>query len=480
MKKVLGLFVLVAVSAAAFVPASVRGKKLEGKFEQSKQVINAPLAFERAYVPGEVIVQFKPGTSAAEKEKARKLAHASRKERLSINGTDEGMTKESLEVDSVGLGLGVDAAMRAFMKHPAVAFAEPNWIYTRQDYSNDERYVNGSLWGMESATSAPANAYGSQAANAWANGYTGSRNVIVAVIDEGVDYRHTELAANFWTNPYEIVNGVDDDGNGYVDDIRGWDFANNDNSVYDGKFGDNQTDDHGTHVAGTIGAVGGNGVGVVGVNWQVTIISAKFMGSKGGTTANAVRALDYVTNLKRLHPGMNIVATSNSWGGGSSSQALHDAIVRAAKQNILFVVAAGNAGLNLDKRTRNFPAGEDTTVGSSTESAAGYDAVIVVAAIDSSGRLASFSSYGMQNVDIAAPGVNIYSTAPNNNYLLLSGTSMATPHVTGAVALYASVHLGAMPWAIKSAVLSSAVWTPSLQGLLRTNGRLDVNGALSR
>lgn len=480
MKKVLGLFVLVAVSAAAFAPASVRGKKVEWKFEQNKEGINVPLTFEPSYVPGELIVQFKQGTSAAEKEKVRKLARASRKERVSINGADDGMNKDSLEVDSIGQGMTVDTAMRALMKHPAVAFAEPNWIYTRQVDSNDERYVNGSLWGMESSVSAPANAYGSQAANAWASGYTGSRNVIVAVIDEGLDYRHSELAANCWINPYELVNGVDDDGNGYVDDVRGWDFANNDNTVYDGKLGDNQTDDHGTHVAGTIGALGGNGIGVAGVNWQVSIISAKFMGSKGGTTANAVRALDYVTNLKRLHPDLNIVATSNSWGGGSSSQALHDAIVRAAKQNILFVVAAGNAGINLDKRSKSFPAGEDTTVGSSTESAASYDAVIVVAAIDSSGQLASFSSYGTQNVDIAAPGVNICSTSPNNTYLLMSGTSMATPHVTGAVALYASVHPGAMPWAIKSAVLWSAIWTPSLQGLVGTNGRLDVNGALSR
>jgi subtilisin family serine protease len=290
-----------------------------------------------------------------------------------------------------------------------------------------------------------------------------------------------ELAANVWVNPYEIPgNGVDDDGNGYIDDMRGWDFVNNDNSVFDGRPGDNLTDSHGTHVAGTIGAIGGNGIGVAGVNWHVTMISAKFLGSSGGTNANAVRALDYVTNLKKRHPEMNIVATNNSWGGGNYSQAIHDAIIRAAKQNILFVVAAGNAGTNLDKRSKLFPAGSDTTYGTSTESGAGYDAVITVAAIDSKGALASFSNYGPQNVDLAAPGVTIASTAPNGTYKYMNGTSMATPHVTGTAAIYAAAYPWAAPWTIRSAILSSAVWTPSLNGKVGTNGRLNAYEALRR
>ena len=188
----------------------------------------------------------------------------------------------------------------------------------------------------------PANQYGCQAGEAWALGHTGSASVFVGEIDEGIMFTHPELAGQVWTNPYDLVDGVDNDGNGYIDDIHGWDFDGNNNTIYDGTI-----DDHGTHVAGTIGAKGGNATGVVGVCWNIQIISGKFLGKRGGTTTNAILALDYFTDLKSRH-GMNIVATNNSWGGGLFSQALQDAIERSNQANIVFVAAAGNETVNTD------------------------------------------------------------------------------------------------------------------------------------
>ena len=286
------------------------------------------------------------------------------------------------------------------------------------------------------------------------------------MIDEGIDYNHPDLAGNIWTNPFDPVDGVDNDGNGYVDDVHGWDFDGKNNTIYDGGTRGN-LDDHGTHVSGTIGAKTDNGAGVAGVNWKVTLISGKFLGRRGGTTANAVKAVDYFTDLKKLH-GLNIVATNNSWGGGGFSQALFDAIGRADDADILFVAAAGNGGSD--------------GVGDNNDTTASYPSnydqpnVIAVAAIDKDGKKASFSNYGATTVDLGAPGVGIWSTTASNSYESYSGTSMATPHVTGAAALYASTRAGASAADIKTAILSSAVPTPSLSAKTVTGGRLNVSG----
>src|SRR4051812_40177203 len=412
---------------------------------------------QNKHVPGELIVQFK--AAATDNEIADALAQAGLKVKKHIQ-TQAMKDRGHHGITHVTTELPVEEALKKLKGHPAVEFAEPNYVYTHQSAANDPYYNGGYLWGAYGDLSAPANAFGSQAAEAWDAGYTGSASVYVGIIDEGIQYDHPELAANIWTNPADAADGADNDGNGYADDVHGWNFVANNNNIYDPA-----SDDHGTHVAGTIGAQGGNGVGVAGINWKVSIISGKFLGANGGTLADAVEAVDYFTSLKNRQK-LNIVALNNSWGGGGYSQALHDAILRAAKAGILFVAAAGNGdstghGLNNDS-TPNYPSNYDTRQGTSTESAASYNAVIAVAAIDSNGNKASFSNYGATKVHLGAPGVGIYFTLPNGTYGSYSGTSMATPHVTGAVALYASTHPGATADQIRSAILNSVTPTPSL------------------
>ncbi len=420
------------------------------------------------YVPGEVLIQFQEGATAAEQQDARARAGATAREK--IRGAAQGRGR--LELASLRSGGTVESAVRALESHPAVKYAGPNWIYTHNATSNDPYYTDGSLWGMYGDTTSPTNQYGSQAGEAWVAGSTGSSTIHVGVIDEGIDFNHEDLAANIWTNPFDAADGVDNDGNGYVDDIHGWDFVNNDNSIYDGKGPrDTSTDAHGTHVSGTIGGVGGNGTGVAGVNWDITIISAKFLGKNGGTTANAVKSVDYITDLKTRH-GLNLPATNNSWGGGGYSQALYDAIERANVANVLFIAAAGNGG--------NDGVGDDNDATPHYPSSYTNENIIAVASITSTGAKSGFSNYGATSVDLGAPGSAIYSTTPRNGYKSYSGTSMATPHVTGAAALYASTHSGASAAKIKTALLGSTIPTTSLTGITVTGGRLDANTALSK
>lgn len=382
--------------------------------------------------------------------------------------------------------------------------------------SNDPAYLDGRLWNMHGDALAGGNIYGTGADEAWAAGFTGRSSVVVGVIDTGIDYTHRDLFLNVWLNQGEIpatlraslvdldadglitirdlngaanaayvsdlnangfidagdllrdgrwCDGVDADRDGYRDDLIGWDFVNNDNDPFD----DNS---HGTHVSGTIGATGGDGIGVAGINWSVQIVALKFLNASGsGATADAARAVDYFTAAStRAVAGENYVATNNSWGGGGFSTTLSDAVTRAAQHDILFVAAAGNSTQNNDT-TANYPANLSTTAG------AGYEAVVSVAALTSTGGLASFSNYGATTVDLAAPGASILSTTPNGGYSTYSGTSMAAPHVTGAIALYASANPTASAAQIRAALLASTAMTPALVGKTATGGRLDI-GAL--
>ncbi len=422
------------------------------------------------FVPNQLLVKFK----TVNKSGARRTSDALKQiggEILEVISTPAMKTANVIpaggedELLLVNSPLGTLEAIARLQALPEIEYAEPNWIYNHFATSNDTYYTNGSLWGMYGAATSPANQYGSSAATAWANNHTGSTTVYVGIIDEGYMYTHEDLAVNAGKNPGETAgNGLDDDGNGLIDDVYGWDFDGNNSSVFDGA-----TDDHGTHVAGTIGAAGANNKGVAGVCWNVRLLSAKFLGRRGGTTANAIKAVDYFTDLKTRH-GLNLVATNNSWGGGGFSQSLQSAIERANQAGILFIAAAGNNGTNNDS-SPSYPASYSNSN------------IIAVASITNTGALSSFSQYGATSVDLGAPGSGIWSSIPKSSkgaissgYASYSGTSMATPHVTGAAALYAASNPGATAAQIKSAILNSATSTPSLSGKCVTGGRLNVSG----
>jgi|GEM_PF-3441034 len=283
---------------------------------------------------------------------------------------------------------------------------------------------------------------------------TGSSQIIVAVIDTGVDYTHPDLVENIWVNTGEVPgNGLDDDANGYVDDVHGYDFVNNDGDPFDDHH-------HGTHVAGTIAARSGNGIGVAGVAPNVTIMPLKFLGANGsGNTADAVRALNYAV-------AQGAAISNNSWGGGGFNAAMLAALHAARDAGHIFVAAAGNAALNNDQ-SAVFPANYN------------IDNVVSVAASNSQDQLASFSNYGAASVELAAPGVSILSTYPNNQYASLSGTSMAAPHVSGVMALVRSLR---PEWTFRQVidqVLNTVDSIGALQGKTITGGRLNAHAAVA-
>jgi len=316
---------------------------------------------------------------------------------------------------------------------------------------NDPKYVNGDLWGIDKIN----------APMAWET-TTGSDGVVVCVIDTGVDYTHEDLATNMWFNPGETgtdengndksTNGIDDDGNGYVDDVHGINAITGSGDPMD----DN---DHGTHCAGTVGGVGNNGVGVVGVNHQVSIMACKFLSAGGwGSISDAITCLDYALE-------MGATITSNSWGGGGFSQAMSNLLDVAQQNGQIFVAAAGNSASNNDQDP-HYP------------SSYPHDIVVAVASTTISDTLSFFSCYGATSVDLGAPGSNIWSTIPGNDYSSLSGTSMATPHVAGAFAMmYAVSPLASAPF-LKQVVLSSGQPLDALDGITVSGKRLDVAAAI--
>lgn len=418
---------------------------------------------DQQLVPNELLVKFKAGVSQTAKNKLLSRISATVVEKILTKSMQRFNDKEGVLLLHTPLAV-LEAKNKITSEE--IEFAEPNYIYQHDAVSNDTYYTNGSHWGVWGDAFAPFNQYGSQANEAWAKNNTGSATVHVGVIDEGVMFSHADLAGQIWTNPYDQADGIDNDGNGYVDDIHGWDFDKNDNSTFDGS-----ADDHGTHVSGTIGAKGGNGIGIAGMNWNISIITVKFLGRRGGTTANAIKAVDYITDLKTRH-GLLLPATNNSWGGGGFSQALSDAIGRANTANILFIAAAGNGGSD--------GVGDNNNITPHYPSSYSNDNIISVASITSTGAKSGFSNYGSTSVDIGAPGSSILSTVPGKNlsseYASYSGTSMATPHVTGGAALYAASNPTSSAAAIKLAILNNAVATSSLTGKCVTGGRLNVSG----
>jgi subtilisin family serine protease len=445
---ILAAATIIALGASSVADAAGRPDLVKNDLMRGKQ-----------YAAGQLIVQYRSFATEKDKQRVQRTLGGSRADVLGRKGRAN--LPGDLELVQFPAGTTMQSKLDQLKNDPAVDFAEPNWLVHHMATSNDPYYTNGSLWGMYGSATTPANTFGSGAGSAWVNGANCS-SVVVGIIDEGYMFTHADLAANVYKNPGETAgNGRDDDGNGLVDDIYGWDFANNDNTVFDGAG-----DDHGTHVAGTIGGVGGNGIGVAGVCHQVKLMGAKFLGNRGGTTANAIKAVDYFTGLK--NKGVNIVATNNSWGGGGYSQGLADAIERANSAGILFIAAAGNDGTNNDT-TASYPSGYASSN------------IISVAALDGTGALAWYSQYGATTVDIGAPGSAVMSTVPVSSkgkvvsgYASYSGTSMATPHVAGAAALYKARNPSATAAQIKAALLNGTP-TPSLSGKVATGDRLDIS-----
>ncbi len=347
--------------------------------------------------------------------------------------------------------------IRKLESQPQVQYAEPNWIYRIQDQENvipnDPGFnMNWGLLNTGQDGGKPGADIG--ATKAWVQ-TKGSKDFIVAVIDTGVDYTHEDLKNNIFLNDKEVPdNTIDDDANGFVDDVRGWNFEKKTNDPMD----DNR---HGTHVSGTIGAEGNNSIGTAGVNWNTRILPIKFLSEGGsGSLADAVESIKYAT-LMKAH------IMSNSWGGGGYTQSMFEAIKEAKEKGILFVAAAGNDS-NDNDASPTYPATYN------------LENVISVAATDKRDRLASFSSYGKNTVHLSAPGVAVYSTVPaaHGTYASFSGTSMATPHVSGAAALLWSANPQWTFTEIKERLLATADPIRILKNKTAAGGRLNVNNAI--
>jgi len=415
------------------------------------------------FVPGELLVRFRPGTASA-RNKARTSLSVSTSTGRTLNvqvnhfgGSDlvDGLMLARVAPDDT------PAAISALRARADVEYAEPNYIRYPDVVPNDPLYQQ--LWGLKTAP-------GISAETAW-NTTTGSGNVVVGVVDSGIDIGHRDLKDNLFVNPGEIPgNNVDDDGNGLIDDVNGWDFINHDRTVFDNA----SADSHGTHVAGTIGAQGNNGVGVVGVNWDVELLPLKAIGPSGGSDSTLLEAFNYAKAL-RQH-GVNLRVLNNSYGAQHFSQSLFDAVKQLGDAGILFVAAAGNETLNNDILP-HFPGSFD------------LPNVIAVAASTEFGDFASvFSNRGLKTVHLSAPGTSILSTTPRgysgeglnsalteadgSTYSNLSGTSMATPHVSGAAALACAADPNISLARLRGVILSGV--DPGVGNTI-TGGRLNAN-----
>ena len=406
-------------------------------------------AAEAEVVPGEYIVKIRPEYKTKNLNILSNTLDAQVSEKISDHGFYL-VKKSMIETEK--------SVINSMATNPAVEYIEPNYVYKINRLPNDPEIAK--LWGLQNSGQADsAGKVGIAgidvgAEQAWEI-QTGSRDVVVAVIDTGVDYNHPDLKENMWTNDAELNGqaGVDDDGNGYIDDIYGYDFGNTDADPVDDHG-------HGSHCAGTIGAKGDDGKGIVGVAWNVRIMALKFLTASGsGSTVGAIKSIDYATKM-----GAHIM--SNSWGGGGASQALQEAIERSHQAGALFVAAAGNDGSNNDTRP-TYPANYDVPN------------VLTVAAIDNNGIPASFTNYGKRTVHVAAPGVKIYSSITNGGYDSWSGTSMATPHVSGIAALVLSNENNLTNLEIKERIMRTVRPLASLKTKVTSGGMANAYLALT-
>ena len=468
-------FIVISILICIFFQMGTAGQneEMDSKTLDVQSYLEDPssssLQVSEEYAPDRLIVRYDPNQLRTESAmmSAQSATNAEVGSSVIADFGPRGIPgMQIVEVKSTTL----DSAMKAYKESSDVMYVEPDYKISLSPvekvgkdadlgdmqkassvYPNDPGFHYE--WGMQNTGQAPF--YGTagadiDATSAWGV-TTGSTGVTVAVVDTGVDYTHPDLAANIWHNSGETVNGIDDDGNGYIDDIRGWNFVSKSNDPMD----DNG---HGTHCAGTIAAVGNNGIGIAGVNWNSKIIPLKFLDSKGsGYVSDAISAILYANKM-----GASVI--SNSWSGTGYSQSLKDAIDASSA---IVICAAGNSAKNSDV-TPQYPAAYSS------------NNIISVAATNYNDNLASFSNYGVKSVDLAAPGVSIYSTTISGGYKYLSGTSMATPYVSGVAALIKTQSPTISSSQIKSKIIDNCDVLSSLSGKLVTGGRLNAAKAMGQ
>ena len=394
-----------------------------------------------------ILVMFKPGVSKQEREKLITRNGASLRQ-LDAQGRDIKMRYVADgRIVKVNLPKGVsrDHLIKKLAANPAVEVAEPDYRLHALALPNDADFSQ--LWGLQNTGQNDGTAGADiKAVDAW-DISTGSHDIIIGIIDTGMDYNHPDLIANRWVNPGDLPGST-----------YGYSTLNAEQDPMD-------SDSHGTHVAGTIGATGNNGTGVVGVNWNVTLLPCQFLGPTGGSTAGAIECINYFTDLKLNH-GVDIKATNNSWGGGGYSETLKAAIESGGDAGILFIAAAGNDGGNADSAPM-YPAAYD------------LDVIVSVASTDRNDAMSGFSNYGLSSVDLAAPGSAILSTIPGGGYASYSGTSMASPHVTGAAALLWSVNPDLSADEMKTILMDSGDSLVALEGKTVSGKRLNLSNAMA-
>jgi subtilisin family serine protease len=421
-------------AAASIATAQVTAMELNGSGATPRARQMLEQVPDLAYSPDAIIVRFKSDSTPSQRASVR----------ASVGGQQLRGYPLVPGMELMSAPQGINATIAALRNNPAVLYSEPDYVIRTTATPDDPQY--SSMWGLNAWNNIDINA-----AEAW-DTFTGDANFVIAVIDTGTQLDHPDLQANIWTNTREVPNnGVDDDGNGYVDDVHGWNFYDHNNNPSD----DNG---HGTHTAGTIGAVGNNGMGVTGVNWRCKIMPLRFIGSGGGYESDALAAIQYA-----FRNGAKV--SNNSWGSTMYMQGVYDAIAQSKQYGHLFVAAAGNSGFSMDVLPF-YPAGYD------------LDNIVSVAAIDNSGALCTFSNFSPTQVDLAAPGENIVSLAPYGGWTSKSGTSMAAPHVAGVAALVWARNAGATYQQIRDRLLSTTRPLASLIGKCATGGLLDAAKAV--
>lgn len=355
----------------------------------------------------------------------------------------------------------VDSVVNEYRALPEVEYAEPN-VEISLDHTSANKHLHADdprftdQWALANDGQKGGKAGADiSAMQAWAT-TTGSEDVVVAVLDSGVDYNHEDLVNNIWQRP-EQIQAFRDEQAGVIDDIHGYDAIDNSGDPFD-------QNGHGTHCAGIIGAEGGNNIGIAGVNWKVKIMALKFMNAGGfGTAKDAIEAINYAIDRKKA--GVNVRVISASWGSVLRSRALEDVIRKANDAGILFVAASGNSSVDTDRRP-HFPASFN------------LPNVIGVAALDRNDQLAPFSNYGARSVQLAAPGKDILSTWLGNDYEEHSGTSMATPVVAGVAALVVAHQPDITVTELRALLIKSVDKLPNLQGKVASAGRINAAKAL--